>query len=169
MLLALLLTLAGLAGAIAPQTAAAKEIVQIKIGGMATTENFGTYYPVHIPGLKSGWIEYFTHRHTKRVLHLHDVVLEGDIEIEGADLTVVLYGKSSITGNITGTKDIRITDGNSQNKNSLDMGTLKSEDGDIQIDGNCSVRCKKIRSEEGYVTIQNATVQAIGGAIAADG
>ena len=168
MLLALLLILAGLAGAIAPQTAAAKEIVQIKIGGMATTENFGTYYPVHIPGLKSGWIEYFTHRHTKRVLHLHDVVLEGDIEIEGADLTVVLYGKNRITGSITGPKDIRITDGNSQNEHSLDMGTLKSEDGDIQIDGNCSVRCKEIRSEEGYVTIQNATVQAIGGAIAAD-
>ena len=168
MLLALLLILAGLAGAIAPQTAAAKEIVQIKIGGMATTENFGTYYPVHIPGLKSGWIEYFTHRHTKRVLHLHDVVLEGDIEIEGADLTVVLYGKNRITGSITGPKDIRITDGNSQNEHSLDMGTLKSEDGDIQIDGNCSVRCKEIRSEEGYVTIKNATVQAIGGAIAAD-
>ena len=168
MLLALLLILAGLAGAIAPQTAAAKEFVQIKIGGMTTTENFGTYYPVHIPGLKSGWIEYFTHRHTKRVLHLHDVVLEGDIEIEGADLTVVLYGKSSITGNITGPKDIRITDGSSQNENSLDMGTLISEDGNIQIDGNCSVRCSKIRSEEGYVTIKNATVQAIGGAIAAD-
>ena len=168
MLLALLLILAGLAGAIAPQTAAAKEIVQIKIGGMATTENFGTYYPVHIPGLKSGWIEYFTHRHTKRVLHLHDVVLEGDIEIEGADLTVVLYGKSSITGNITGPKDIRITDGSSQNENSLDMGDLISEDGNIQIDGNCSVRCRKIRSEEGYVTIQNATVQAMYGAIAAD-
>ena len=167
MLLALLLILAGLAGAMAPQTAAAKEIVQIKIGGMATTENFGTYYPVHIPGLKSGWIEYFTHRHTKRVLHLHDVVLEGDIEIEGADLTVVLYGKNDVV-HIEGTKDIRITDGNSQKENSLDMGTLKSEDGDIQIDGNCSVRCKKIRSEEGYVTIKNATVQAIGGAIAAD-
>ena len=167
MLLALLLILAGLAGAIAPQQAVAKEFVQIKIGGMATTANFGTYYPVDIPGLKSGWIEYFTHQHTKRVLHLHDVVLEGDIEIEGADLTVVLYGKNDVV-HIEGTKDIRITDGNSQNKNSLDMGTLKSEDGDIQIDGNCSVRCKKIRSEEGYVTIQNATVQAIGGAIAAD-
>ena len=169
MLLALLLILAGLAGAIAPQTAAAKEFVQIKIGGMATTANFGTYGPVDIPGLRSGWIEYFTTtQHTKRALHLHDVVLEGDIEIEGADLTVVLYGKSSITGNITGPKDIRITDGSSQNENSLDMGTLISEDGNIQIDGNCSVRCRKIRSEEGYVTIQNATVQAIGGAIAAD-
>ena len=169
MLLALLLILAGLAGAIAPQTAAAKEFVLIKIGGMSTTENFGTYYPVHIPGLKSGWIEYFTTtQHTKRALHLHDVVLDGDIEIEGADLTVVLYGKSRITGSITGPKDIRITDGSSQNENSLDMGILKSEDGDIQIDGNCSVRCKEIRSEEGYVTIKNATVQAIGGAIAAD-
>ena len=169
MLLALLLILAGLAGAMAPQQAAAKEFVQIKIGGMTTTENFGTYYPVHIPGLKSGWIEYFTTiQHTKRALHLHDVVLEGDIEIEGADLTVVLYGKSRITGSIVGPKDIRITDGSSQNENSLDMGILKSEDGDIQIDGNCSVRCKKIRSEEGYVTIKNATVQAIGGAIAAD-
>ena len=168
MLLALLLILAGLAGAIAPQTVAAKELVQIKIGGMATTANFGTYGPVDIPGLRSGWIEYFTTtQHTKRALHLHDVVLEGDIEIEGADLTVVLYGKNDVV-HIEGTKDIRITDGNSQKENSLDMGTLKSEDGDIQIDGNCSVRCKKIRSEEGYVTIKNATVQAIGGAIAAD-
>ena len=167
MLLALLLILAGLAGAIAPQTAAAKEFVRIKIGGMSTTENFGTYYPVHIPGLRSGWIEYFTHQHTKRVLHLHDVVLNGDIEIEGADLTVVLYGKNDVL-DIKGPKDIRITDGNSQNENSLDMGDLISEDGNIQIDGNCSVRSRKIRSEEGYVTIQNATVQAIGGAIAAD-
>ncbi|MFC2521210.1 MAG: BACON domain-containing protein, partial [Tannerella sp.] len=168
MLLALLLILAGLAGAMAPQQAAAKEFVQIKIGGMTTTENFGTYYPVHIPGLRSGWIEYFTTtQHTKRALHLHDVVLDGDIEIEGADLTVVLYGKNKVD-HIEGPKDIRITDGNSQNENSLDMGILKSEDGDIQIDGNCSVRCKKIRSEEGYVTIKNATVQAIGGAIAAD-
>ena len=167
MLLALLLILAGLAGAMAPQTAAAKEFVQIKIGGMTTTENFGTYYPVHIPGLRSGWIEYFTHRHTKRVLHLHDVVLNGSIEIEGADLTVVLYGKNDVI-DIKGPKDIRITDGSSQNENSLDMGDLISEDGNIQIDGNCSVRSRKIRSEEGYVTIQNATVQAIGGAIAAD-
>ena len=168
MLLALLLILAGLAGAIAPQTAAAKEFVQIKIGSMSTTADFATYYPADISALKSGWIECATQEHTKRTVVLHDVVLEGDIEIEGADLTVVLYGKSSITGNITGPKDIRITDGNSQNEHSLDMGTLKSEDGDIQIDGNCSVRCKEIRSEEGYVTIQNATVQAIGGAIAAD-
>ena len=168
MLLALLLILAGLAGAIAPQTAAAKEFVQIKIGSMSTTANFGTYHPGDISALKSGWIEYFTTtQHTKRALHLHDVVLEGDIEIEGADLTVVLYGKNDVV-HIKGTKDIRITDGNSQKENSLDMGTLKSEDGDIQIDGNCSVRCKKIRSEEGYVTIQNATVQAIGRAIAAD-
>ena len=167
MLLALLLILAGLAGAIAPQTAAAKEFVQIKIGSMATTAYFGTYYPADISALKSGWIEITTQIHTKRSVVLHDVVLNGDIEIEGADLTVVLYGKNEV-GSITGTKDIRITDGNSQKENSLDMGTLKSEDGDIQIDGNCSVRCKKIRSEEGYVTIKNATVQAIGGAIAAD-
>ena len=117
MLLALLLILAGLAGAIAPQTAAAKEFVQIKIGGMATTANFGTYGPVDIPGLRSGWIEYFTTtQHTKRALHLHDVVLEGDIEIEGADLTVVLHGKNEMTGSITGPKDIRITDESWENE-----------------------------------------------------
>ena len=167
MLLALLLILAGLAGAIAPQTAAAKEFVLIKIGSMSTTADFATYGPADISALKSGWIECRTQIHTKRTVVLHDVVLEGDIEIEGADLTVVLYGKNDVV-HIEGTKDIRITDGNSQNKNSLDMGTLISEDGNIQIDGNCSVRCSKIRSEEGYVTIQNATVQAIGGAIAAD-
>ena len=170
MLLALLLILAGLAGAIAPQTAAAKEFVQIKIGGMATTANFGTYYPVDIPGLKSGWIEYITHQHTKRVLHLHDVVLEGDIEIEGADLTVVLYGKSSIKGSIKGPKDIRITDESSQNEHSSIVRGIRSENGDIQIDGNCFVQSRDdIRSEEGYVTIKNATVHVSGeGSIAAD-
>ena len=131
MLLALLLILAGLAGAIAPQTAAAKEFVQIKIGGMATTANFGTYYPVDIPGLKSGWIEYITHQHTKRVLHLHDVVLEGDIEIEGADLTVVLHGKNDMRGSIEGPKDIRITDESSQNEHSLIVRGIRSENGDI--------------------------------------
>ena len=172
MLLALLLILAGLAGAIAPQTAAAKEFVQIKIGSMATTANFGTYYPVDISALKSGWIEYFTTtQHTKRSLHLHDVVLEGDIEIEGADLTVVLYGKSSIKGSIKGPKDIRITDGSSQNENSLIVRWgIRSENGDIQIDGNCFVQSRdEIRSEEGYVTIKNATVHVSGeGSIAAD-
>ena len=172
MLLALLLILAGLAGAIAPQTAAAKEFVEIKIGGMATTENFGTYYPVHIPGLRSGWIEYFTTtQHTKRALHLHDVVLEGDIDIEGADLTVVLYGKNDMTGHIRGPKDIRITDGNSQKENSLIVRWgIRSENGDIQIDGNCFVQSRDdIRSEEGYVTIKNATVHVSdGGSIAAD-
>ena len=168
MLLALLLILAGLAGAIAPQTAAAKEFVQIKIGGMATTANFGTYYPGDISGLRSGWIEYTTIRHTKRALHLHDVVLEGDIEIEGADLTVVLHGKNDVV-HIKGTKDIRITDGSSQNENSLIVQMILSENGDIQIDGNCSVESREeIRSEEGYVTIKNATVHARGGAIAAD-
>ena len=170
MLLALLLILAGLAGAIAPQTVAAKEFVQIKIGGMATTENFGTYYPVHIPGLKSGWIEYFTTTlHTKRALHLHDVVLEGDIEIEGADLTVVLYGKSSITGSITGTKDIRITDESWENEHSLRVEKIYSRNGDILIDGNCSVQSRRdIRSEEGYVTIKNATLHVLSGYISAD-
>ena len=159
MLLALLLILAGLAGAIAPQTAAAKEFVQIKIGGMATTEYFGTYGPVDIPGLRSGWIEITTQIHTKRSVILHDVVLEGDIDIEGADLTVVLYGKSRMTGHIRGPKDIRITDGSSQEENSLIVHGIQSENGDIQIDGNCFVKSEwEIRSEEGYVTIKNATV-----------
>ena len=169
MLLALLLILAGLAGAIAPQTAAAKEFVQIKIGGMSTTANFATYGPVDIPGLRSGWIEYFTTtQHTKRSLVLHDVVLEGNIEIEGADLTVVLYGKNEV-GYIEGPKDIRITDGSSQQENSLILMGIRSENGDIQIDGNCFVQSKwEIRSEEGYVTIKNATLHALRRAIAAD-
>ena len=159
MLLALLLILAGLAGAIAPQTVAAKEFVQIKIGGMTTTAYFATYGPVDIPGLRSGWIECATQIHTKRSVILHDVVLEGDIEIEGADLTVVLYGKSRMTGHIKGPKDIRITDGSSQQENSLEVHGIRSENGDIQIDGNCSVESRwEIRSEEGYVTIKNATV-----------
>ena len=161
MLLVLLLVVAGLAGAIAPQTAAAKEFVQIKIGGMSTTAYFATYGPVDIPGLRSGWIECATQIHTKRSVILHDVVLEGDIEIEGADLTVVLYGKNKMTGRIKGAKDITITDGNgsSQQENSLIVNGILSEDGDIQIDGNCFVKSKReIRSEEGYVTIKNATV-----------
>ena len=175
MLLALLLILAGLAGAIAPQTVAAKEFVQIKIGGMATTANFGTYGPVDIPGLRSGWIECATQQHTKRSVVLHDVVLEGDIEIEGADLTVVLYGKNEMTGSIKGPKDIRITDGSSQNENSLivrgkyETYGIRSENGNIQIDGNCFVQSwDQIRSEEGYVTIKNATLHALRRAIAAD-
>ena len=169
MLLALLLILAGLAGAIAPQTAAAKEFVQIKIGGMTTTANFATYGPVDIPGLRSGWIECATQIHTKRTVVLHDVVLEGSIEIEGADLTVVLYGKNKV-GRITGPKDIRITDGSSQNENSLIVQWgIRSENGDIQIDGNCFVQSNdQIRSEEGYVTIKNATLHALKWAIAAD-
>ena len=170
MLLALLLILAGLAGAIAPQTAAAKEFVQIKIGGMATTANFATYGPVDIPGLRSGWIECITTIHTKRSVVLHDVVLEGDIEIEGADLTVVLYGKSSMTGRIKGPKDIRITDGSSQQENSLIVHGIRSEDGDIQIDGNCFVQSwEEIRSEEGYITIKNATLHILNELIALDG
>ena len=168
MLLALLLILAGLAGAIAPQQAAAKEFVQIKIGGMTTTANFGTYYPVDIPGLRSGWIECITTLHTKRSVVLHDVVLEGNIEIKGADLTVVLYGKNKV-GYIEGPKDIRITDGSSQQENSLILMGIRSENGDIQIDGNCFVQSKwEIRSEEGYVTIKNATLHALRRAIAAD-
>ena len=168
MLLALLLILAGLAGAIAPQTAAAKEFVLIKIGSMSTTANFATYGPADISALKSGWIEITTQIHTKRSVVLHDVVLEGDIEIEGADLTVVLYGKNDV-GHIKGPKDIRITDGSSQNENSLIVGVIRSENGDIQIDGNCFVQSKwEIRSEEGYVTIKNATLHALGWVIAAD-
>ena len=175
MLLALLLILAGLAGAIAPQTAAAKEFVQIKIGSMATTAYFATYGPADISALKSGWIEITTQIHTKRSVILHDVVLEGDIEIEGADLTVVLYGKSSITGSITGPKDIRITDGSSQQENSLivrgiyRMYGIFSQNGDIQIDGNCFVQSnREIRSVEGYVTIKNATLHALDWVISAD-
>ena len=168
MLLALLLILAGLAGAIAPQTAAAKEFVLIKIGSMSTTANFATYGPADISALKSGWIEITTQIHTKRSVVLHDVVLEGDIEIEGADLTVVLYGKNDV-GYIEGPKDIRITDGSSQQENSLILMGIRSENGDIQIDGNCFVQSKwEIRSEEGYVTIKNATLHALRRAIAAD-
>ena len=170
MLLALLLILAGLAGAIAPQTAAAKEFVLIKIGSMSTTADFATYYPADISALKSGWIECRIQEHTKRTVVLHDVVLEGDIEIEGADLTVVVYGKNDMTGSIKGPKDIRITDGNSQQENSLIVYEILSENGDIQIDGNCFVQPNSwIRSEEGYVTIKDATVYVSGGwTIAAD-
>ena len=174
MLLALLLILAGLAGAIAPQTAAAKEFVLIKIGSMSTTADFATYGPADISALKSGWIECATQIHTKRTVVLHDVVLEGSIIIEGADLTVVLYGKSSITGYIEGPKDIRITDGSSQNENSLIVREIHSENGDILIDGNCFVQSREISSDEGYVTIKNATLHVLnevvnGGILAEDG
>ena len=136
MLLALLLILAGLAGAIAPQTAAAKDY-GIQIGGKEVTS--GNYTDISASGgfkaVQSGTVTYDPASYT---LTLNNATIEGDIYSMNVSksYTIVLQGDNTIKNHmipINFRPSLRITGG----------GLLKIEpnniaisvEGDLTIDG----------------------------------
>jgi hypothetical protein len=98
LLLALLLTLAGLAGAMAPQRAAA-ENYGFYIGGVrVTSENIKAINSKNFPAIKSGTVTYDPNT---RKLTLNNATMESDgdgIDCRSSDtLTIELIGKNTVT------------------------------------------------------------------------
>ena len=97
MLLALLLILAGLAGAIAPQTAAAYENYNIWIGGKwITSENYTDISASGgFPAVQSGTVTFDPATYT---LTLNNATIEGDIYStdKSKSYTIVLQGDNTI-------------------------------------------------------------------------
>ena len=148
MLLALLLILAGLAGAIAPQTAAATTW-EIDLDYWYRMNKISTYTPYEL-GLESGKFVYNPHTQT---LELHEVKFHGSILLKNKDVTIRLIGKNIVKGHIKCTHNLTI-----QGPGSLDAGYI-SADKDLNIQS-CSIRSGQISSEDGYLTIYHATVHA---------
>ena len=148
MLLALLLILAGLAGAIAPQTAAATTW-EIDLDYWYRMNKISTYTPYE-QGLESGKFVYNPHTQT---LELHEVKFHGSILLKKKDVTIRLIGKNIVKGHIECTHNLTI-----QGPGSLDAGYISAEK-DLNIQS-CSIRSGQLGSEDGYLTIYHATVHA---------
>ena len=148
MLLALLLILAGLAGAIAPQQAAAKTW-EFDLDYWHRVNKIGTYTPYDLE-LERGKIVYNPHTQT---FELHEVKFNGSILLKNKDVTILLVGKNIVEGHIECTHNLTI-----QGPGSLDAGYISAEK-DLNIQS-CSIRSRDISSKDGYLTIYHATVHA---------
>ncbi|ETK03954.1 hypothetical protein T229_11605 [Tannerella sp. oral taxon BU063 isolate Cell 5] len=154
MLLALLLILAGLAGAIAPQTAAAYENYNIWIGGKwITSENYTDISASGgFPAVQSGTVTFDPDSYT---LTLNNATIEGDIYSMDVSksYTIVLQGDNTIKNHmrpINFRSSLRITGG----------GLLKIEpnnlaiyvEGDLTIDG-CYIETSRYIEVRGRLEI----------------
>ena len=102
MLLVLLLVVAGLAGAIAPQTAAGQEDYDIRIGGVKITSDNYTNISASggFPDVKSGTVTYDPASNT---LTLNNATIEGDIYSmhDSKSYTIVLQGDNTLKNHMT--------------------------------------------------------------------
>ena len=158
MLLALLLILAGLAGAIAPQTAAAKEDYQIRIGGKWITPDNYTNISASggFPAVKSGTVTYDPDSYT---LTLNNATIEGDIYSmrESTSFTIVLHGENTIKDDqqpIVFASSLRITGGGSLN---IESSNLAINVYDLTIDG-CNIAANRYITVDGRLAIINSQV-----------
>ena len=147
MLLVLLLVVAGLAGAIAPQTAAAKEYYGIQIGGVdVTSEN---YTDISASGgfsaVKSGTVTYDPASNT---LTLNNATIEGAIynDLSEKDFHIVLVGNNTVRSRIRSesSRDLSIT-----GSGTLTVGTPSNDYAGI--------------SSFGSLRIEGCTINAGGG------
>ena len=159
MLLALLLILAGLAGAIAPQTAAAKENYYIRVGGVEiTSEN---YTDISASGgfkaVKSGTVTFDPATYT---LTLNNATIEGNIYsmLESTSFTIVLHGKNTIKDklqSIVFASSLRITGGGSLDIVSSNLAISAFDD--LTIDG-CNIDANRYITVKGRLAIINSRV-----------
>ena len=154
MLLVLLLVVAGLAGAIAPQTAAAYENYDIRIGNeWITSDNYTNISASGgFPAVQSGTVTYDPATYT---LTLNNATIEGDIYSmhKSKSYTIVLQGDNTIKNHmipINFRSSLRITGG----------GLLKIEpnniaisvEGDLTIDG-CYIETSRYIEVRGRLEI----------------
>ena len=172
MLLALLLILAGLAGAIAPQQAAGQEDYDIRIGGVKITSDNYTNISASggFPAVKSGTVTFDPATYT---LTLNNATIEVNelsiyIEIKKAQpFHIVLVGNNTVRTNIrsVGRGDLSITGSgtltvgipyNGYNGISS-VGSLRIEGCTINAGGGINVGLTILESD---LIIKNATVKA---------
>ena len=159
MLLALLLILAGLAGAIAPQQAAGQEDYDIRIGGVKITSDNYTNISASggFPAVKSGTVTFDPATYT---LTLNNATIEGDIYStnKSKSYTIVLQGDNTLKNHtipIYFSSSLRITG----------RGSLKIEPnniaifvgGDLTIDG-CYIETHRYIEVRGRLEIINSHV-----------
>ena len=158
MLLALLLILAGLAGAIAPQTAAA-EYYGIRIDGKEITSK--NYTNISASGgfsaVKSGTVTFDPDSYT---LTLNNATIEGAIYsmLESTSFTIVLHGKNTIKDDqhpIVIFSSLRITGGGLLNIESSNFSIRVSND--LTIDG-CNIEANRYITVDGRLAIINSQV-----------
>ena len=159
MLLVLLLVVAGLAGAIAPQTAAAKEDYQIRIGNEWITPDNYTNISASggFPAVQSGTVTYDPDSYT---LTLNNATIEGVIYSmrESTSFTIVLHGENTIKDDqlpIVFSSSLRITGGGSLNIESSNLAI--SVYNDLTIDG-CNIEANRYITVNGRLAIINSRV-----------
>ncbi len=157
MLLALLLILAGLAGAIAPQTAAAKGY-GIQIGGKEITSDNYTNISASggFPAVQSGTVTFDPASNT---LTLNNATIEGNIYSmhKSKSYTIVLQGNNTLKYKtpINFNPSLRITGGGSLNIESYNVAI--SVDHDLIIDG-CTITADRYIDVQGRLEIINSQV-----------
>ena len=160
MLLALLLVVAGLAGAIAPQTAAAAyENYHIRIGDVEITSDNYTNISASggFPAVKSGTVTYDPATNT---LTLNNATIEGAIYsmLKSTSFTIVLHGENTIKDDqlpIVFSSSLRITGGGSLNIESSNLAI--SVYNDLTIDG-CNIEANRYITVNGRLAIINSRV-----------
>ena len=173
MLLVLLLVVAGLAGAIAPQTAAGQEDYDIRIGGVKITSDNYTNISASggFPAVKSGTVTFDPATYT---LTLNNATIEVNelsiyIEIKKAEpFHIVLVGNNTVRTNIrsVGRGDLSITGSGTLTvgipyngyNGIFSAGSLRIEGCTINVGGGISVGSIIIRESD--LIIKNATVKA---------
>ena len=160
MLLALLLILAGLAGAIAPQTAAAKhENYYIRIGDVEVTSDNYTNISASggFPAVQSGTVTFDPATYT---LTLNNATIEGNIYSMNVSksYTIVLHGENTIKDDlqpIVFASSLRITGGGLLNIESSNLAISVSKD--LTIDG-CNIEANRYITVDGRLAIINSRV-----------
>ena len=186
MLLALLLILAGLAGAIAPQTAAAKENYYIRIGGVDVTSDNYTNISASggFPAVQSGTVTFDPASNT---LTLNNATIEASgvgIYIR-RQITLVLQGSNTLTTsgtgivvdgmtqdaispNITGSGNLTIhsakREGISSASDSLNITSCTlTVNGDIKLPGALTIRSSNVYVQggplkAGYISLSGCKI-----------
>jgi len=159
MLLALLLILAGLAGAMMPQQAAAYENYYIRVGDVeVTSENYTDISASGgFPAVQSGTVTYDPATNT---LTLNNATIEGAIYsmLKSTSFTIVLHGENTIKDDqlpIVFSSSLRITGGGSLNIESSNLAI--SVYNDLTIDG-CNIEANRYITVNGRLAIINSRV-----------